>query len=151
MRKLIVSAIASLSVFLLLLAGAGTADAAAPSYHVVQPGQTLYSIATSYGLSSWSLARANGIWNPNLIYAGQVLVVPSAYSTVNSFNAPYYSRLPYAPRPTYGCLYNVQYGDTLSSIAARYGSDTSTIASLNGIANSNWIYAGQLLRIPGCN
>jgi len=44
--------------------------------HIVQKGETLYSIARSYGVNVWAIARANGIANPNYIYAGQRLVIP---------------------------------------------------------------------------
>lgn len=44
--------------------------------HVVRYGQTLYGIARMYRVSAWSIARANGLVNPNYIYAGQGLVIP---------------------------------------------------------------------------
>jgi hypothetical protein len=44
--------------------------------HVVQPGETLYLIAIRYGTTVDALAAANNITNPNLIYVGQVLVIP---------------------------------------------------------------------------
>jgi lysozyme len=44
--------------------------------HVVQYGQTLSSIARSYGLSPWAIAEANGITNLDRIYAGQRLTLP---------------------------------------------------------------------------
>ncbi|NKQ37855.1 MAG: LysM peptidoglycan-binding domain-containing protein [Chloroflexi bacterium] len=45
-------------------------------YHYVSYGQTLYSIARWYGVNPWSIAQANGIYNMNLIYAGQTLCIP---------------------------------------------------------------------------
>jgi len=44
--------------------------------HIVRAGETLYSIARAHGVDVWALARANGIANPNIIYAGQRLVIP---------------------------------------------------------------------------
>jgi LysM repeat protein len=46
--------------------------------HTVLRGQTLSGIAYHYGVSIWAIANANGIANPNLIYAGQRLVIPAA-------------------------------------------------------------------------
>ncbi len=147
MRKLTLVAVLAIALLLLTHASAGTADAAGTRYHIVQPGQTLSSIAAWYGVSTYWLASTNGIWNPNLVYVGQVLVVPYpgyAYP-------PYYGRpVVYYPRPTYGCYYYVRYGDTMSSIAWRFGRDAWTVARANGIYNLNWIYAGQRLFIPGC-
>ncbi|MBN2472676.1 MAG: LysM peptidoglycan-binding domain-containing protein [Anaerolineae bacterium] len=45
-------------------------------------------------------------------------------------------------------VYTVQYGDTLGTIAWRYNTSVSAIASLNGIANPSRIYTGQQLVIP---
>jgi LysM domain/Transglycosylase SLT domain len=44
--------------------------------------------------------------------------------------------------------YSVASGDTLGTIAARYGSNWSVLASHNGIANANLIYVGQTVCIP---
>ena len=45
-------------------------------YHMVRYGETLSLIAWRYGVSMWAIARANNIYNLNLIYAGQVLCIP---------------------------------------------------------------------------
>ncbi len=45
--------------------------------------------------------------------------------------------------------YTVKNGDTLSGIASKYGTSYQQIAAYNGISNSNIIYAGQVLKIPG--
>ena len=44
--------------------------------YIVRCGDTLSGIAWRYGTSVWAIANANGIANPNRIYAGQRLVVP---------------------------------------------------------------------------
>lgn len=45
--------------------------------HVVQSGESLYSIATYYGVNMYTLARYNGIANVNVVRVGQVLRIPS--------------------------------------------------------------------------
>ncbi|GAB4419661.1 MAG: hypothetical protein Kow00106_15940 [Anaerolineae bacterium] len=47
-----------------------------PTTHVVQAGENLFRIALRYGVTVDQLARYNGIYNPNLIFAGQVLRIP---------------------------------------------------------------------------
>ncbi len=92
--------------------------------HVVQHGETLSSIAYQYGTDYQTLAALNGLTNPNLIYPGQALKVNgSAVSNV----------------------YTVQYGDNLSSIAAKLGTTYQELAQQNGLANPNLIYPGQTL------
>jgi LysM repeat protein len=45
-------------------------------YHTVRYGETLSGIAWRYGVRMWSIVQANGIANPNCIYAGQRLYIP---------------------------------------------------------------------------
>jgi murein DD-endopeptidase MepM/ murein hydrolase activator NlpD len=52
---------------------------AAPLTHTVQPGETVYRIATRFGVSPTALMRANGIADPRQLRVGQVLVIPGAY------------------------------------------------------------------------
>lgn len=56
--------------------GAGSPPAGTGRYHVVQRGETLYSIALQYGTTTAAIAVANDLSNPNLIYPGQTLLIP---------------------------------------------------------------------------
>jgi len=92
----------ALILVLQLLIGATVAGAASPVYHVVQWGENLTSIAYQYGTSPWDIANANGIWNPNLVYVGQVLYIPHPWAYQNgpcSAPAPCGSPVYYVPRP----------------------------------------------------
>ncbi len=110
--------------------------------YAIRPGDSLSSIGAKFGISWQALAAANGISNPNRIYAGQNLTIPRGGGSV-----------PAAPRsaPAPSGRYVVQPGDTLGSIGARYGVSWTRIASANGISNPNRIYPGQALSIPGVN
>lgn len=114
----------------LIIPGA-TAPSAAPGVHIVRRGESLQSIAQMYGITVDAIARANGIVNPNYIYVGQRLTIPGA--TAES---------------TGGQTYVVQQGDTLSSIAVRFGTTAWAIAYANNLPNVNIIYVGQTLYIP---
>ncbi|MEA3460088.1 MAG: LysM peptidoglycan-binding domain-containing protein, partial [Chloroflexota bacterium] len=132
MRKtMVVLAVA----LVLQLSAAGVGFAAAPSdpvYHVVKRGETLSYIGQLYGVSPWAIARANSIPNPNLIYVGQVLLIPRG-----------------GYQPSYGgYIHVVMPGENLSIIAWRYGTTVWAIAQANGILNPNLIYIGQRLGIP---
>lgn len=48
-----------------------------------------------------------------------------------------------------GFWHHVSYGETLSSIGARYGVNAYSICYANNLANCNYIFAGQRLYIPG--
>lgn len=109
--------------------------------YTVKSGDTLSAIASRYGMTVNALVTLNGIRNANLIYPGQVLRVADSGqgSTVSQK----------ATTTTTTGSYTVRYGDTLSAIAGRYGTSTSTLASINGISNPNWIYPGQVLKLSG--
>lgn len=55
-----------------------TAQEANPVTHVVQPGENLYRISLAYGVSMDAIAAANNLYDVNMIYAGQPLVIPGA-------------------------------------------------------------------------
>lgn len=138
---------------LLLAAFSGSVAAAGPVYHTVQPGQTLYSIAGSYGVSMWSIACANGLYNPNYIYAGMTLWIPYGWygQCKPSYYPPVYHPQPYPYPQPFDCWYRVRWGDNLYRIATRFGTSYWNLANANHLYNPNYIYAGMLLRIPGCN
>lgn len=47
-----------------------------PGTHVVKAGENLFRISLMYNLTWDVLARANGLFNPNFIFPGQVLIIP---------------------------------------------------------------------------
>ena len=101
-------------------------------YYTVVYGDTLSEIAQKFGTTVSTLTSINGISNPNLIYAGEVLKIPDNGGSSSGGTI----------------TYKVRSGDTLSEIAKRYGTTVSAIANLNGISNPNLIYVGQALQIP---
>jgi LysM repeat protein len=120
--------------------------AAAPGYHMVRVGETLFSIGRLYGVNAWAIASANGLKNPNRIYAGQWLYIPHGGYAPHPGPGPKPGPGPY-PGPGFRC-HVVRFGETLSSIGRLYGRSPWSIAAANGIYNLNYIYAGQRLVIP---
>ncbi|MEE8391404.1 MAG: LysM domain-containing protein, partial [Anaerolineae bacterium] len=102
--------------------------------HTVQVGENLFRIALRYGTTVATIASANGIANPAMIYVGQELTISSSGAT--------------QPPPTGGTTYVVQIGDNLFRIALRYNMSYIALAQHNGIANPASIYVGQAIRIP---
>lgn len=138
-------------VLLLLMIGATVSEAAPPAckprYHKVKWGETLYSIGRLYGVSPWTIAQANGIWNPDHIYASQVLLIPCGPQWPP---CPWPKPWPWRPcpwKPWPGRVHIVQYGETLAGIAWRYGTTVWAIAQANGIWNPDLIHVGQRLVI----
>jgi lipoprotein-anchoring transpeptidase ErfK/SrfK len=128
-RARLAAAIAVIACLLLL----PPAAAAQGQVHIVQPGETLSSIAARYGTSIQAFVQANGLSNPNFVWVGQRLTIPGSG----------------APAASGGGVHVVQRGETLYSIARRYGTTASALAAANGLRNANLIYVGQRLRISG--
>ena len=88
----------------------------------------------------------NGITNSNYIRAGQVLKLSSNGVTPAAPAAP----APTTPAPAApATTYKVTPGDSLSGIAARFGTTTRNLMSINGIVDANRIRIGQVLTIAG--
>lgn len=117
-----------------------TATTTAGTY-TVKAGDTLSAIASRYSTSSSTLASLNSLSNPNLIYVGQVLKVSSNASTSSSTSSSANSTV------TTAASYTVKAGDTLSAIAAKYGTTYQALASTNSISNPNDIYVGQVIKV----
>ena len=115
--------------FVTTLVFAAALQAGGGSYTVGR-GDTLSGIAERTGVSTAELAQANGITDPNLIRAGQVLDVPD-------------------PAPPLPSTYTVKTGDTLTAIAGQLGVSTADLARVNNLANANLIRVGQVLDVPG--
>jgi LysM repeat protein len=118
--------------------------------HTVQSGENLYRIGLQYGVTWQELMAVNGLTS-NKIYVGQQIRIPNqAAASDQTASAPEPAA---QPEPVVGetapATYTVARGDTLGSIARRFGMTTSSLASLNHVANPNLIYTGQTLTITG--
>jgi len=94
--------------------------------YTVRRGDTLRKIADRLNTTVDAILKVNPqIYNPNLIYVGQVINLPAGLST-----------------------YVVQPGDTLKSLASRFGTSWESLLALNPqISNANLIYVGQVIRL----
>lgn len=127
--------------------------AAEPTYHVVQPGENLTSIANRYGLTVDQLIRINNISNPNRIERGQTLTVfeasPADGTQAPVEEAPAEEAAVPVDLPAVDYInYIVQPGETLAQIAQRFNVAWPVIVETNNITNPNHIEAGQTIIIP---
>ena len=137
-RKFFTQGLLIVAILLASFASAGTAHAwtNCGSTYIVQWGDTLSQIAAYCGTTVSALYAAN----PRLgyyIYAGQVLYMPGGSYDSHGGHG-------------YGNTYTVRSGDTFANIASRYGVSVYTLWAYNPhIWNIDWIYAGQVLYVPG--
>jgi LysM repeat protein len=109
----------------------GTAFSQECKYHKVKSGESLEKIARNYGVSVQELIKANKNINPNRLKVGENLCIPQKTS---------------AKAQDYA-VYKVKKGDTLYSIAKKFGVDVQELKSFNNL-ESEKIIEGQELKIP---
>ncbi len=119
-----------------------------PTY-VVQPGDTVASIAAANGVAAQSLADANGLTDPDLILVGQVLIIPRAMAAPPGPAVAAVKPVSTSAGPSRLTVYTVKPGQTLSQIARELGVSVAAIVDANGLADPDRIYTGMGLRIPG--
>jgi LysM repeat protein len=109
-------------------------------------------LAELYGSTIQAIISANGLNANGLIYVGQGLVIPVRLGAAVTAVPTTPPNLPPAatltPVPPTTSTYVVRLGDSLSGIAVRFGTTTTTLAQLNNIVNRDLIYAGQRLIVP---
>ncbi len=153
----------------LLCLGATAAPAGAAVPHVVQPGETMWSIASANGLYTSALAAFNGMSPTAPVVIGSTVMVPSGAEALPKVNeaiaagqigqpsqgedAPVVQQQTAAPAesssaPPPAGAYLVQAGDTFSSLAAKAGVRAEQVAGVNGLSVDQPLLAGTTIKLP---
>src|SRR5690606_4127177 len=109
-----------------LLAVLAFSGPAAAQGYVVQPGDSLYTIAQRFGTTVDKLRAANNLWHTSEIWAGTWLRLPAGLSHT----------------------YTVQAGDSLYLIAQRLGTTVTQLRQANNLWGTDLILVGQVLAVP---
>lgn len=104
-------------------------QADSPTSYTVRAGDTLTSIAAKFKTTVPRLVSLNGIADPDLIYTGERLQIPTTGGAG-------------------GTSYTVRPGDTLWGIAQSYGISVSQLVNSNDIGDPDLIYPGEVIQIP---
>ncbi|MEO5534804.1 MAG: LysM peptidoglycan-binding domain-containing protein [Pseudolysinimonas sp.] len=147
---------------------AGTPTVAVPVAQVggrytILAGETVSRIAAKFGVTAEAILNANGLGWSSIIYPGQTIAIPAAPAAPEApaaapaiENVSSVTRAPAAPAPPAapsapsapGGNYVIASGDTISSIAGRFGVSTQAVLDANGLTSSSIIYPGRTLVIP---
>jgi murein DD-endopeptidase MepM/ murein hydrolase activator NlpD len=102
-----------------------------PMVHIVQRGETLFSIARRYGTTVDAITHANSIADPRQIFVGQRILISGSMGPSDSWS-----------------VHVVRPGETLEVVAGQYGLPWRTVALVNRVLNPHLLSAGQVLRLP---
>ena len=126
-----------------------------PAHYTIKRGDTISGIASRYGLTTASLLAINKLTRASIIYPGQVIklsgssIAITPVSQVDPVGDPPSTPPTSAPAPVIDNHYTIKSGDTVTSIAARFGVSIDAILTANGLTRTSIIYAGRTLVIPG--
>jgi murein DD-endopeptidase MepM/ murein hydrolase activator NlpD len=122
------------------LAFAATGGFSQETVHIMQKGETIYSIARNYGANIQEVLNLNGIQDPKKIQAGQRIKIPGTGKPPGN---PAQDSAPadYAE-------YQVARGDTIFGIARKYGVTMKELRAVNGLGEDYVLKTGDRLKIP---
>ena len=114
--------------------------------HVVQPGETMWSIAAANNLTTRTVAAFNGLPEDSHVVAGQTIDVPTVAEGAAALAvAPAESS---APEAGSGVSHTVARGESLSSVATANGVTVDELAAANGLASDAYLIEGEAIQVP---
>lgn len=115
----------------------GSTDSGQSFTYTVAAGDTLASIAAKFGTVPEAIAQLNNLTDPNALTLGQQLKIAGTQAAGTSGASGGTS------------TYVVQGGDTLASIARRFGTTVAQLVQLNNLSNPDILAVGQTLTVSG--
>ncbi len=101
--------------------------------YIVKTGDNLFNIASRYGISVVELRDINNL-SSDTLFVGQQLLVPTSSNIIDTDITNYVD-------------YRVVSGDTLYSIASRYGVSVDELKRINNLVNNN-LSVNQVIKVP---
>ncbi|MBN2006663.1 MAG: LysM peptidoglycan-binding domain-containing protein [Anaerolineae bacterium] len=102
--------------------------------YTVQPNDTLFGLAVDFSVPIAALQLQNNLGNSTLLHVGDELVIPPSVGWEGA--SPFW------------VVHEVAEGEVLTTIAADYGLDVTTLQGVNGLADADLLSIGQALILP---
>lgn len=118
--------------------------------HIVQPGETLWSIAASNNFTTRTVAAFNGLSEDAQIYVGETIQVPTVAEGAAALASAGVSTSSSSSvaAPVSGATHTVTAGESLWSIALANGVAEADLAGVNGLSADALLIIGQTIQIP---
>jgi murein DD-endopeptidase MepM/ murein hydrolase activator NlpD len=101
-----------------------------PTY-TIQSGDTLNVIAIKFGVSVDDIIKANNITNPNILSAGQQIIIPGLEGVTGNLTAE-----------------EIPLGANLANLSVQYQFPMDMLLKLNKVTSPREVYAGSSLILP---
>ncbi|MCU1551425.1 MAG: LysM peptidoglycan-binding protein [Glaciihabitans sp.] len=128
---------------------ATTQAASSAGRYVIRKGDTIGGIAKKFSVTTKALLNANGLKASSIIYAGRTLIIPRPASSTTPVVTTPVVAAPVVTPSTSASTYTIKTGDTITSIAKKFGVTVQAILDANHLTSSSIIYAGRSITIPG--
>lgn len=144
-------AVAGLAAILTIagVAGSGLAQEAptARQYrYVVQPGDSLDSVAVKFGVDPEAILAASSVASPPDLSSSEIIVIPAPGQTPSDAAAMAAERE--GSSPWVSDVYVIESGDTLADVAASFGLDATALAEFNSLVDLDALNVGERVLIP---
>ena len=117
-------------------------------YHVVQTGDTLWSMSRNYGIAVNIIEQHNPGVSGRYLKIGETIIIPAFGDAPLPLpqNTPQ-NRQVTAP-PNFTDTHIVQKGETFWSLGRKYGVDPQVLAEANGLKITDILHEGKTIRVP---
>lgn len=132
------------------------AGAGQPTFHTIQPGETLYKLTQRYGVTAQRICRANPGLSASNFRIGQVIAIPAKISTsedsiINEVKTATQVTAPTTStplKPNCRDMHKVQRKETIFSISRQYGITEAELIAANPELRTEKLKKGKFLCIP---
>lgn len=145
-RRLAAAGLLLLLLLPLSIIAAHAQTLAPQSRYIVQPGDTLESVAGEFGVDPAAILAASDIQNPPFLAPSEIIIIPAPGEAPDE--AAFVARQRVGTSPFVVGAHDVAPGETLAKIAGAYGLDALTLAAFNGVEDVDALGVGTRLRIP---